>query len=170
MGMDYCAAASIFSDQLISATELNRQPGRVLDRALEHPVTITRNDQAFALLRREQMANLVRISAQAETVVEVISVAYQLRIGEKIDLEHPYGWLKVFDTEELTELVAEIVDAFRRCSATGDAEILDALIHEWQESASANSSSALAEAFGAEADEVPLTPPTTFDSIAQTVN
>lgn len=24
-----------------SATELNRQPGRVLDRALEHPVTIT---------------------------------------------------------------------------------------------------------------------------------
>ncbi len=36
---------SIYSDELISATELNRQPGRVLDIAQERPVTITRNDR-----------------------------------------------------------------------------------------------------------------------------
>ena len=58
---------SIYSDELISATELNRQPGRVLDIAQERPVTITRNDHAFALLRREQMAGLVKAAAQTRS-------------------------------------------------------------------------------------------------------
>lgn len=34
---------------IITATELNRQPGTVLDKASTHPVTITRGDRAFAL-------------------------------------------------------------------------------------------------------------------------
>jgi hypothetical protein len=38
----------IYGDELITATELNQQPNRVLDLAMEHPVTITRNDQYFA--------------------------------------------------------------------------------------------------------------------------
>jgi hypothetical protein len=162
--MSSYASEGIYSDDLISATELNRQPGQVLDRALLHPVTITRNDQAFALLRREDMANLVKVSAGAEIVVEIISVAYRLGIGEKVGWEHPYGWLSVFDTEELSEFVAEIVDAFRRASVVGDGEILDAIIHEWHESAICNSSPELAAAMNAEVDEVPLTHPTATDS------
>jgi hypothetical protein len=39
---------NIYSDELITATELNRQPGRVLDKALEHPITITRNGSNFS--------------------------------------------------------------------------------------------------------------------------
>ena len=67
------ALDSIYSDDLISATELNRPPGRILDMALEHPVTITRNDHAFALLRREKMAELVKAAAQTKFVVEIIN-------------------------------------------------------------------------------------------------
>ncbi len=176
--MSSYASEGIYSDDLISATELNRQPGQVLDRALLHPVTITRNDQAFALLRREDMANIVKVSAGAEIVVEIISVAYRLSIGEKVGWEHPYGWLSVFDTEELSEFVAEIVDAFRRTSVVGDGEILDAIIHEWHESAICNSSRyfdnichicnsspELAAAMNAEVDEVPLTHPTATESM-----
>lgn len=153
------ASKTVYSDELISATELNRQPGRILDRALEHPVTITRNDQSFALLRREEMANLVKASAQTGVVVEMINVAYRLCQGDKIGSEHPYGWLKVFDTEELNGLVLEIFDAFRRCSDTGGWEMLDAVIHEWHESALAIESPELAVAFNEELDEVPLTQP-----------
>ncbi len=32
------AMDSIYSDELITVTELNRQSGRILDKALEHPV------------------------------------------------------------------------------------------------------------------------------------
>lgn len=158
--MVYCASKTVYSDELISATDLNRQPGRVLDRALEHPVTITRNDQAFALLRREEMANLVKEAAQTKVVLEVINVAYRLRGGKEIGSEHPYGWLKAFDTEELNELVTEIVDTLRRCSDTGDWDMLDAVIHEWHESALAIESSELAVAFSDQLNEVPLTQPT----------
>ncbi|MCE2720285.1 MAG: hypothetical protein LW708_15980 [Anabaena sp. 49628_E55] len=51
--------SNAYSDELVTATELNRQPGKVLDKAYEHPITITRNDQSFALLRREDVAYLV---------------------------------------------------------------------------------------------------------------
>ena len=36
------ASASVYGDELITATELNWQPGRVLDLAWERPVSITR--------------------------------------------------------------------------------------------------------------------------------
>lgn len=156
-----CASKSVYSDELISATELNRQPGRVLDRALEHPVTITRNDHSFALLRREEMANLVKAAALSKVVVEMINVAYRLRLREEIGSDHPYGWLKAFDTEELNELVTEIVNAFRQCSDMGDWDAFSALTHEWHESALAIDSLELKKAFSDELDEeVLLTQPT----------
>ena len=46
----------VYGDELITATELNRQPGRVLDLTMDRPITITRNDQHFALLRRDEIA------------------------------------------------------------------------------------------------------------------
>lgn len=157
--MGYRSPANVFSDDLISATELNRQPGRVLDRALEHPVTITRNDHAFALLRREEMANLAKAATLTKTVVEIVNVAYQLSIGKQLGSEHPYGWLRVFDAEELSELVVEVVNVFRLCSDTGEWETMDTVLHEWHESAIATSSPELAVAFNDDIDEVPLTQP-----------
>jgi len=159
--MVYCASAGIYGDELISATELNRHPGQVLDRALEHPVTITRNEHAFALLRREEMADLVKAAAQTRVVVEVINVAYLLSQGKETGSDYPYGWLKVFDTEELNELVTETINAFRLGSDTRDWGMLDAVIHEWHESAIAINSPELEKAFSDELDEVPLTKPTT---------
>ncbi|MEH1859509.1 MAG: hypothetical protein V7L21_16255 [Nostoc sp.] len=68
---------NIYSDELITATELNRQPGRVLDKALERPITITRNDQSFALLRREEVTFLVQAATQSKAVFEVL---YHVRL------------------------------------------------------------------------------------------
>lgn len=157
---------SIYSDELISATELNRQPGRVLDIALEHPVTITRNDHAFALLRREEMALYIKAAAMTKIVAEVMGVAYQLSQGKEIGDNHDYGWMKAFDTEELNELVAEIMNACSVGNDTGNWEELDVVIHEWHESAIAINSPELEKAFSDSKDEVPLTPPTTPSVIA----
>jgi hypothetical protein len=88
---------------------LNRQPGRILDKAYEHPITITRNDQSFALLRRVDMAYLVKGVTQSKAVFEVLSVAFQLLLGQKIGYEHPYGWLSVFDADELQDFIKEVL-------------------------------------------------------------
>ncbi|QLE58107.1 hypothetical protein [Nostoc sp. TCL26-01] len=151
---------NIYSDELITATELNRQPGLVLDKALEHPVTITRNEQSFALLRREQVTSLVKTATQSKAVFEALTVAFSLLLGKEIGGEHPYRWLSVFDTDDLQEFIKELSEAFRLIDSSTTAwEIIDILIHEWYESAIAIASPELAAAFSTETDEVPLTKP-----------
>ncbi len=62
----------LFGDQLVTATELNRRSGAILDMALSKPVTITRNDQHFALLRRELVAQLSALSDQVSMYAEAV--------------------------------------------------------------------------------------------------
>jgi hypothetical protein len=104
---------NIYSDTLISATDLNRQPGRVLDLALKHPVTITRNDEAFALLRREDAARMIEASIHAELLVKFIQVICRLLLGRSPDPNPPYQWLTQFDPDELNELLTEINDTIQ---------------------------------------------------------
>lgn len=61
----------LFGDQLATATELNRRSGAILDMALSKPV-ITRNDQRFALLRRELVAQLSALSDQVSMYAEAV--------------------------------------------------------------------------------------------------
>jgi hypothetical protein len=158
--MSMAIFSNAYSDELITATELNRQPGRVLDKAYERPITITRNDQSFALLRREDVAYLVKGITQSKAVFEVLSVAFRLLLGEKIGYEHPYGWLGVFDADELQEFIQEVSEAFRLTETSHQAwDMIDAIIYEWHQSSIAISSPELAAAFEDESDETQLTPP-----------
>lgn len=151
---------SIYSDELITATELNRQPGRVLDKALEHPVTITRNDQSFALLRRENVAAFVKTAQRSKEIVELLSTAFRLLLKQKIGTEHPYSWLLVFDADELNEFIDEVTQAYRLVDLSEKAwDELDAIIHEWHESGLAISNPELAAAFNQNsAEEIALSP------------
>ncbi|MEG3876137.1 hypothetical protein QT972_01970 [Microcoleus sp. herbarium7] len=150
----------VYGDELITATELNRSSGRILDLAMTQPVTITRNDQHFALLRRDEMALLVKAAAFSARVFEVTAAAYRLRLGEEIGSEHLYGWLKVFDELELCELIAEIEKDYRLVESEPAAwDRIEATIYEWHQSAIAISSPELAAAFSDEIDEVLLTKP-----------
>ncbi|MBW4527099.1 MAG: hypothetical protein KME18_18235 [Phormidium tanganyikae FI6-MK23] len=153
---------SVYSDELVSATELNRQPGQVLDRAFDRPITITRNDQSFALLRREVVAEFCITIKISKEILEVLFAALTLLTGQKIGTEHPYAWLSVFDQEELVEFVNEVLGVYRLTdSSEGTLDQIDAVIHEWHESAIAVASADLESAFSDkdEIDEIPLTKP-----------
>ncbi|NJL42472.1 MAG: hypothetical protein HC856_10555 [Pseudanabaena sp. RU_4_16] len=146
---------SIYSDELITATELNRQPGRILDKALEHPVTITRNDQSFALLRRENAALLVKTAQHSREIVELLNTAFHLLLKRKIDADRPYAWLGVFDADELNEFIDEVMTAYRSIDQHEQAWYeLDAVIHEWHESALAISNPELEAAFSQGSNEL----------------
>lgn len=146
---------SIYSDELITATELNRQPGRILDKALEHPVTITRNDQSFALLRRENAALLVKAAQHSREIVELLNTAFHLLLKRKIGDNYPYAWLGVFDADELNEFIDEIMTAYRSIDQHETAwHELDAVIHEWHESALAISNIELEAAFSQRSNEL----------------
>ena len=158
---------SIYSDELITATELNRQPGRVLDKALEHPVTITRNDQSFALLRRENVAAFVKAAQRSKEIVELLSTAFRLLLKQKISTEHPYGWLLVFDSDELNEFIDEVTQAYHLVDLDEKAwNELDAIIYEWHESALAISNPELRAAFSQISDEEIALSPSQIDNVA----
>jgi hypothetical protein len=152
----------IYSDTLFTATELNRQSGKILDCALERPVTITRNDEYFALLRREEISSLTKAAQNGRDLIELLSTAFRLRLGEEFGTEHPHSWLKVFDRDDLQDFIDEAIKAYRSAVFNEQAwDELEAVIHEWHESALAIANPEIANAFRDEYDEVPLTQPFT---------
>lgn len=68
--------------------------------------------------------------------------------------------VRVFDADELQDFIQEVSEAFRLTDISHDAwDMLDAIIHEWKESAIAINSPELAAAFNDETEEISLTPP-----------
>ena len=151
---------SIFSDELIQAKELNRRPGQALDKALSHPVTITRNNEFFTLIRREDIASLINQANQTKEVFELTNAAFLMLHGNDIDTTHPFGWLRAFDTDEIQALIKEVTAIYRKVEFAAEyGEELQAVIHEWHESAIAMQSDDLADAWDSPVGEVPLTQP-----------
>jgi hypothetical protein len=155
------AASTIFQDEIFTATDLNRHAGKVLDEAKNRPVTIMRNDEAFALLPRKEATRLVEAASNGTRMVDILTAISTYRqAGAQIPVGYPCEWLNAFDMEELMDFLKEAHLAFRRAMG---AEIswddFEAVLYEWHESAIALRSEALAAAFAAPGDEVPLTRP-----------
>lgn len=149
-----------FSDEIIKATALNRTPGAILDKASSNPVTIIRNDECFALLDRRLFAQLVTEANQSGKVLDVIHAAFQVLSGDSLAIESHYGWLSAFDSDEIKDFVSEVLCAFRKAPLIEDGwEELEAIVHEWHESAIAVLSNDLDDAFSNEVDEVLLSEP-----------
>ena len=150
----------IFSDELVKATDLNRTPGQILDKALSRPVTIARNDEFFTLMRRDEISDIVNGADHTKKALELINAAFLALQDDEIDSAHPFGWLRAFDAEEVQELVAEVMATYRKAECASEYwEELEAVIHEWHESAIAVLSKDLADAWHSPNDEIPLTPP-----------
>jgi len=153
------AARPVFNDQIVSATFLNRHSGSVLDQALLGPVTIMRNDEAFALMARPQASRLTGTAAHAEVMIDILDVACRNTGGRPIDQTHRFEWVAVFSPEETREMTDEILRAFRRSdSGETDWEEFDAVLHEWEESAWALRNRPFELTPGSPGEEVPLTP------------
>jgi hypothetical protein len=134
--MAFSATTDIFSDAIVTAKELNRQPGRILDLALEGPVTITRNHEAFALLPRENVTSLIQTAKVAGLAFEVTSIAFRVMEGETLPKGHLYAWMMEFDRDELKDFVESVTSTFHQFAGQTNAwDEVDAVVYEWHESA-----------------------------------
>lgn len=146
--MAFFSTTDIFSDAIVTAKELNRQPGRILDLALEGPVTITRNSETFALLPREDVTSLIQTAKVAGLAFETTTIAYRLMEGEKLAQDHPYAWLMGFDRDDLKDFVSDVSGTFHRFSGLPNAWFeVNGVIHEWHESALVKASGVLYEIY-----------------------
>ena len=149
----------VFGDEVYTSTDLNRRSGEVLNRARLGPVTISRNNEQFALLRRDQAASLVRTVSGIGEMVTVLSEAKSLISGgEPLPT---LSWLRVFEKDDLEKLCTDVLCAARNALAgETDFSEVDAVIHEWHESALVAQSGALdAAMFHNTSEETPLIHP-----------
>lgn len=154
----------IFSDTIFQATDLNRSHSKVLDMALRVPVTITRNNEHFALLRRELVAHMSAISDQVTLFTDVMHAIQLARTDASLSTEHPFHWLTAFDDDDLVEMEHELLTCLASVVHKEDVEAVESAVYEWRASARVIQSGVLADAFTAESDPVPLTPPPDGDS------
>ncbi len=156
----------IFSDEMVKATELNRHSGQILDRAKVRPITIARNEDFFTLINRDELSTLVQEADQAKQVAALLSSAFSTLKQGKLDSSHAYSWLNAFDSDEIQELIGEVVSQHQLAqSSVHHREELEAIIHEWHESAIAILSTDLAAAWQDEVDEIRLTSPNDASSV-----
>lgn len=140
-------STTLYSDCLFSSSDLNRRAGYVLDTALTTPVTITRNNDSFALLKRDVMTSMAKGIEQMNNITQLVNVAYRLSDGQDIETNHQFKWIEEFDSEERSELVNEVYQALELAKLTDDWDEVAAVIHEWRESAVAIASDELTAAF-----------------------
>ena len=149
---------NLFTDELFTSTDLNRRVGEVLNQARKAPVTISRNGEQFALLKREQAAELVKSVAQFGQMLELIEGVLSV-----VEQKAPPGsllWLKAFEAPDLRKMLREILaSSASALRETGDWDSVNAIVHEWHESAMVAMSGVYEEATDSPADESPLTDP-----------
>jgi prevent-host-death family protein len=147
----------VFGDEVYTSTDLNRRAGEVLNRAREHPVTISRNNEQFALFPREQAAKLVRTVNRIGVAVELLGAIHDALSGGTPSI----SWVRMFEKDDLEKLFAEVLSATRDASiGRCDWDHVAAVIHEWQESALVAKSGVLDTPMHSEfSDESPLPHP-----------
>jgi len=149
---------NLFTDELFTTTDLNRRAGEVLNQARKAPVTISRNGEQFALLRREQAADLIKAVSQFGPTLDLIEGA--LSVIEKKVPPSSLLWLQAFDTADLRKMIREVLAASTSAlRETGDWDSVNAVIHEWHESALVATSGIYEEAMHSPAEESPLPDP-----------
>jgi prevent-host-death family protein len=156
--------ADVYTDELVSATELNRNSGAVLDKAQHGPVTITRNNEAYALIERSKMLSLIKAKRTADTLAHIFEVGTTKLLGRAVPENDPFAWMNSFDSEELGDFFDELkaICGLHDSDSENLTLALDALLHEWRETALALSDPAHRIAFSSHSDtneEVPLTDP-----------
>jgi len=139
---------AIYSDCIVTSSELNRRSGQILDTALTTPVTITRNNDSFALVKRDLMTDLANKNHQMDSFIEVTSVIHRLNLEQTIEQSNGFKWVEEFDSEERSELLGEVYSALEKARSINDWSYVRDVIHEWRESAIALASEELSEAFG----------------------
>lgn len=151
------AHTSVLEDQVFNSTTLAKQASMVLDQADKGVVTITRNNEAYAILNREQASWLVPANKYLSEACYVLAAASQRISSNAVDQENPCPWVASIDTKHLKEMLTEITSILAKVASDDSQwEELDAVIYEWHRSAIAAADADLRTAFQAPIEAIPL--------------
>jgi hypothetical protein len=148
----------IFADDVYSSTDLQRRAGDVFDQARSHPVTISRNNEQFALFSRELAAELFKAARITKSAFEALTAVLRALKGEQVI--GAMAWLTLYEKDDLERFCAELTEGIEVAGCSSDWEGVQAIIYEWRESAMVAKSGVIdAAMFTDESSEEPLPHP-----------
>lgn len=130
---------AITKEEIIRATELQRNYRSVLDRAAKHPVSVSRDSgDDVTLVSRDRWQD-AHAAFEIQTLVAAIGLTLVRRLeGGQVTYPVELSWLRDFDNEELIEFGDEFfttLDNVRRRRLPPNA--VEELIRQWEASSAA---------------------------------
>jgi len=152
---------TVFSDEIVQATELKRNQRHWFDRARQvGGLTIVQGKQADLVLAPRAV---VAAHTRAAYYARLMGQFFLETVGqERASGSAVFPWLADLDQDDQLVFRRAIARAFADCSATNRWEELDELLEDWQATAQANRNPDLMAAWrsrGRPEDYAPLEPP-----------
>ena len=124
--------STIFSDIIVSPTDLRKNQKLFLDGAYDKPITVKYGRKQLAILRREQVNHMIMVHHYADLVVRYCQ---EIHSGKRESVVFP--WMDTLDDDERQEFLNELLVEFRNCSERNNWSRLAQLLDEWKATAEA---------------------------------
>jgi len=124
--------STIFSDIIVSPTDLRRNQKLFLEGAYDKPITVKYGRKQLAILRREQVNYMIMARYYADLVIRYCQ---EIHSGKRESVVFP--WIDTLDTEERQEFLNELLMEFRDSSERNNWSRLAQLLDEWKSTSEA---------------------------------
>ncbi len=127
-------ATTLFSDQVVNASELRSNQKYWLEEALRRPITVSYNRKSLAIVNRDQVRDLYIRLHYAELLLTACRDISKGRIFDE------FPWLEYLNTKEREQFVEELLSCFNQSTKNGNWDQMDNLIADWKATAEAEHS------------------------------
>ena len=121
--------STVFSDDIVKATDLRNKQREWLERAYEKPITVSYGKRQLAIMRREQVSRLFA----ANYYLELVAKACDEFLNEKTSSAFP--WVEYLPDNEKLTFHRELMERALKSIVTGDWAQLEYLIEDWKATA-----------------------------------
>lgn len=124
---------TVFSDAIVSASELRKNQKRWLEEAARNPVTVSYGRQQLAIVNRDHIKKLHLANHYTGLALKVCNERGKGRKSAALP------WLQDLMAGDRAQFQAEFLSAVLRATVTGDWDSVQELLQDWQATAEAES-------------------------------
>jgi len=124
--------STIFSDIIVSPTDLRKNQRLLLDGAYDKPITVKYGRKQLVILRREQVNHMIMAQYYADLVIRYCQELYSRKRESVV-----FPWIDTLDDEERVEFLNELLAEFNESSERNNWPRLAQLLDEWKATAEA---------------------------------
>lgn len=124
---------TVFSDEIVNATELRAKQSHWLTIASKRPVTVTYGSRKLTILNREKIRNLF---IQAHYMESFVKYCNEVMKGTK---SNAFPWTEYLDDEEKKRFHEEFISSIMMAVVTENWEVVETLLEDWKATAETES-------------------------------